>query len=78
MSVTNQLTFELGFKVKNSDEVKTFTFSVYYDRADVDEPKDVAIQHCLKLAEFEEFKALVPWFKTFRVIRDHVPSDLAL
>ena len=72
------LTYELSFKVAGTDEVKTFTFSNYYNEAEVDEPKDVAIQHCMKLTSFDEFKGLVPWFKTFKILNDRTPSDVGL
>lgn len=79
MAVTNIMTFELGFRNRDgSGEIEMMTFSVYYDRADIDEPKDVAIHHCLKLADHAEFKHLFPIFRTFRCLNDRIPSDLGM
>jgi len=87
MAITNIMTFALGFCKKsekdNADrEIKMFEFSVYYDRAQYDEPKDVAINHAIKIKDIDDgtvnFAELLPVFKTFRVINDRVPSDLGM
>ncbi|AIK68443.1 hypothetical protein P10VF_230 [Rhizobium phage vB_RleM_P10VF] len=81
MPITNIMTFQLGFRKKSEPEgeIELMEFSVYYDRNQYDDPKDVAIDHhSTKLADHTDFKDLVPIFRTFRCLNDRVPSDLGM
>ena len=84
MAITNIMTFELGFVLKDgsSDEVKMMEFSVYYDKSRYDDPKEVAVDHWSKIRNVDDgivdFEKYYPVFRTFRVLNDRVPSDLGL
>lgn len=73
------LTFEVTFF--RGEETKPTVFEINVDRDYYDDPKDAAIDHVAKC--WDAIKALpgydgfLPKFKTFRVIRTRVPSDLA-
>ena len=73
-SVTWEVTFFKG------EETKPCVFSINVDRDYYDDPKDAAIDHIT--VKWDAIKAEVgegflPKFRTFRVLRSHVLSDLA-
>lgn len=84
MSITNMMTFEVGFREKSNQEgeLQVLEFSVYYDKNSYDDPKDVAIDHCIKIKDvddgFVDFRKLTPVFETFKVLADVIPSDLGM
>ena len=84
MAITNCMTFKLGFR-NEAGEIENYDFSVYYDRTQYDDPKDVAIDHYIKIKDYDDtpnggpdFSKLVPLFGTFEYLNDRVPSDLQL